>query len=62
MIRVESGKSVRVGPIVRFLEDHGAEVSEARKMRPSLEDIFVLITGIEANALRGEKEKKGGAQ
>jgi ABC-2 type transport system ATP-binding protein len=59
-IRVEAGQPVHVGPLVRFLEDNGVEVSEARRMRPSLEDIFVNITGIKADALRKEKEKKGG--
>jgi ABC-2 type transport system ATP-binding protein len=61
-IRVESDAPVRVGPLVRFLEDHGAEVTEARRMRPSLEDVFVAITGIEADTMRKEKEKKGGGQ
>jgi ABC-2 type transport system ATP-binding protein len=61
-IRVESGEPVQVGPLVRFLEDNGAEVAEARRMRPSLEDIFVGITGIEAEAMRKEKEKKGGGR
>jgi ABC-2 type transport system ATP-binding protein len=62
LIRVEAGKPVRVGPLVRFLEEQGAEVAEARRMRPSLEDIFVQITGIEANEMRKEKEKAGGGQ
>ncbi|MBN1919509.1 MAG: ABC transporter ATP-binding protein [Verrucomicrobia bacterium] len=58
-IRLESFSPVRVGPVVRFLEDHGAEVSEARKIRPSLEEVFVHITGIEAGAMKQEKEKTG---
>jgi len=62
LIRVESGEPVRVGPLVRFLEEQGGEVAEARRMRPSLEDIFVQITGIEADAMRKEKEKAGGGQ
>lgn len=61
-MRVESEKPVQVGPLVRFVEDNGVEVTEARRMRPSLEDIFVSITGIEADAMRKEKEKKGGGQ
>lgn len=61
-LRVESDKPVRVGPLIRFLEEHGAEVSEARRMRPSLEDVFVEITGIEADAMREDKEKSGGGQ
>ena len=59
MIRVEAREPIGVGPLVRFLEDYEAEVSEARKIRPSLEDIFVSITGIEAAAMRKEKEKGG---
>jgi len=63
LVRVESDAAIRVGPLVRFLEELGAEVSEARRMRPSLEDVFVRITGIEAGAMRKEKEKAaGGAQ
>ena len=42
-IRVEASEPVRVGPLVRFLEDRGAEVTEARKIRPSLEDVFVEV-------------------
>jgi ABC-2 type transport system ATP-binding protein len=58
-LRVESPEPVRVGPLVRLLEDRGAEVSEARMLRPSLEDVFVEITGIEAGAMKQEKEKSG---
>ena len=56
-VLVESSEPVRVGPLVRLLEDMGAEVSEARKVRPSLEDVFVDITGIEAGMMKQEKEK-----
>ncbi len=56
-IRVESPEPVRVGLLVRFLEDRGAEVTEARKIRPSLEDVFMQITGLEAAAMQQEKEK-----
>lgn len=62
VLRVEADAPIRVGPLVRFLEDEGAEVSEARRIRPSLEDVFVGMTGIEADAMRKEKEKKGGGQ
>lgn len=60
IIRVESDEPVRVGHLVRFLENHGVEVSEARRIRPSLEDIFVKITGVEPDAMQKEKEKAGG--
>jgi ABC-2 type transport system ATP-binding protein len=58
-VRVESPSPVRVGPLVRFLEDHGAEVREARLVRPSLEEVFVEVTGVEASAMKREKEKAG---
>jgi len=56
-IRVESHQPVQVGPLVRLLEDRGVEVFEARKIRPSLEDVFVRVTGIEAETMRREQEK-----
>jgi len=60
LIRVKAGEPIHVGPLVRFFEDQGADVTEARRMRPSLEEVFVRITGIEADALRKEKERTGG--
>lgn len=56
-IRVESSRPIRVGPLVRLMEDAGAEVYEARRIRPTLEDVFVKITGIEAGMMKREKEK-----
>ncbi len=57
LIRIESASPVQVGPLVRFLEDHGAEVLEARRIRPSLEEVFVDITGIETNAMNKGNNK-----
>jgi ABC-2 type transport system ATP-binding protein len=45
---------------VRFLEDRAVEVTEARKIRPSLEEVFIDITGIKAEIMGREKEKTGG--
>jgi ABC-2 type transport system ATP-binding protein len=59
-IRIESAEAVNVGPLVRFLEEHGIQVTEARRYLPSLEDVFVQITGIEAGLMLKEKEKAGG--
>jgi len=58
-VRIESTEPIRVGSLVRFLEDSGAEVAEARKVQPSLEDVFVRVTGLEAAAMKREKEKGG---
>jgi ABC-2 type transport system ATP-binding protein len=59
-LRVISTHTVALGPFIRLLEEQGAQVYEARKLRPSLEDVFVRITGVEAERLRREKEKGGG--
>jgi len=59
-IRVESAETIHVGPLVRFLEDRGVQVTEARRHLPSLEDVFVQVTGIEAGLMQREKEKVGG--
>ncbi len=56
-IRVESSGRIRAGELVRFLEDRGAEVEEARIVRPSLEDVFVRVTGIEASAMKQDRPK-----
>jgi len=59
-IRIESTEPVNVGPLVRFLEERNIQVTEARRHVPSLEDVFVQITGIEAGLMHREKEKAGG--
>ncbi len=59
LIRIEADRPILAGAVVRFLEEHGIEVSEARRIKPSLEDVFVEITGIEADAMKKEKEKAG---
>ena len=56
-IRIESREPIHIGPLVRLIEDSGAEVTEARKLQPSLEDVFVEITGIEASVMKQEQEK-----
>jgi ABC-2 type transport system ATP-binding protein len=54
-IRVESSRPIHIGPIVKFLEDKGVAVTEARRVQLSLEDVFVQVTGIEADAMKKEK-------
>jgi ABC-2 type transport system ATP-binding protein len=60
-VRVESVDTINIGPLVRFIEDQGAEVTEARRLRPSLEEIFVRVTGIELDVMRREEEKGKGS-
>jgi ABC-2 type transport system ATP-binding protein len=59
-VRIESTEQVIIGPLVHLLEERGIQVTEARRQVPSLEDIFVQVTGIEAGLMKKEKEKAGG--
>jgi ABC-2 type transport system ATP-binding protein len=58
--RIESTEQIIVGPLIRFLEERNIQVTEARRQVPSLEDVFVQVTGIEAGLMKKEKEKMGG--
>ena len=44
-------------PVMQFFHDKGVVVYEARALRPSLEDAFVALTGIESFVMKKEKEK-----
>ncbi|MFW5894875.1 MAG: ABC transporter ATP-binding protein [Bacillota bacterium] len=56
-IRIASKKKVELMPFMTFFESKGIGVEEAKIIRPSLEEVFVKITGIEMKRL--EKEKEG---
>lgn len=60
-IRIESTGPIHLGRLVRFIEEQQVEVTEARRIIPTLEDVFVSVTGIEAHILKKEAEKKGSA-
>ncbi|HEK86401.1 MAG TPA: ATP-binding cassette domain-containing protein [Candidatus Aminicenantes bacterium] len=57
-LRVKSNQTIAVGPLVRFFEERGCEIVEARRLHPSLEEVFVELTGIEVELMKKEKEKK----
>lgn len=49
-------------PVMEYFGHKGIAVYEARELRATLEDVFVKLTGIEANKLKKEKEKRGNGQ
>jgi ABC-2 type transport system ATP-binding protein len=53
---IASSHRIALSPILQFLDQRGISVYEAKEMRPSLEDVFVKVTGIEAGKLHIEKE------
>ena len=57
-IKVISLKKIDVSPIVSFLSSNGIYILEAKLIKPTLEDAFVKLTGIEIDILKKEKEKK----
>ena len=54
-----SKERVALSPILQLLDNKGISVYEAKAIKPSLEDVFVKVTGIEASKLKKEKEKAG---
>jgi len=63
MLRARTPQALPLAPLVRFFEEHGVDVTEARVIRPSLEDVFVRITGVALERMKKEKEQgkpKGG--
>ncbi len=54
-----SAQRIPLFPVMEFFHDKGIEVYEARELRPSLEDVFVKLTGIESSVLKKDKEKGG---
>ena len=57
-IKVISQAKIDVSPIVSFLSSNGIYILEAKLIKPTLEDAFVKLTGIEIDVLKKEKEKK----
>jgi ABC-2 type transport system ATP-binding protein len=58
-IRLRSSHPLNLTPLMGFFEQKHLPVYEARIMRPSLEEVFVKITGIELQKMKQEKEGKG---
>ncbi|SDE64927.1 ABC transporter ATP-binding protein [Desulfuromonas thiophila] len=58
-IRLEGEQPIAVGPLVRLIEAQGGEVFEARRLQPNLEEVFLQITGLDAQALQGEAAGRG---
>lgn len=56
---LKSAKRIPLLPVMEYFDRNGIAVYEARELLPTLEDVFVKLTGIEAVKLKKEKEKAG---
>lgn len=57
-LRVVSSETIELLPMLDFLSHEGATVTEARLIRPTLEEVFGRVTGIESERMRQEREGK----
>ncbi|MBN1619963.1 ATP-binding cassette domain-containing protein [candidate division WOR-3 bacterium] len=57
-VKISSPEKIDIAPFVGFLSSEGLWISEAKLLKPSLEEAFVKITGIEIEKMKKEKEKK----
>lgn len=58
-LRLESAESISLSAVVQSAQEMGVEVTEAVRKKPSLEEVFLSVTGIEPENMRREKEKAG---
>jgi ABC-2 type transport system ATP-binding protein len=57
-LQIQSPTPLAIMPFMRFFEKQGVNIFEAKIITPSLEEVFVQITGIESAQL--QKDKEGG--
>jgi ABC-2 type transport system ATP-binding protein len=57
-LRLVSESSIELLPLLGAVSEGGAEVTEAKLIRPTLEEVFVRVTGIESGLMRQEREGK----
>jgi ABC-2 type transport system ATP-binding protein len=60
-ICISSHDEIELMPFMKFFEKRNIRISEAKIDHPSLEEVFVKITGFEIDKLKKEKERKGNA-
>jgi ABC-2 type transport system ATP-binding protein len=57
-LRVAAAGPIELLPLLGALAEGGAVVTEAKLIRPTLEEVFVRVTGIEAERMKQEREGK----
>lgn len=57
-LKVISKNKINIAPIVHSLSNEKVFILEAKINKPTLEDVFVKLTGIDIDVMKKEKEKK----
>ena len=57
-LTVTSAAAVDLVPFLQFFQQNGIMVYEAKRIVPSLEEVFVQVTGIAADVMKREKERR----
>jgi ABC-2 type transport system ATP-binding protein len=55
-LQVVSQGHIELLPLLQFLSTQGVKVTEAKLVRPTLEEVFVRVTGIEIERMKQERE------
>lgn len=59
ILRIHSAVATNLMPFMQFFDESGLTVYEAKMIKPSLEEVFVKVTGIETEKMKKEKERGG---
>ncbi|NLY89448.1 MAG: ABC transporter ATP-binding protein [Firmicutes bacterium] len=59
-VRIASPEEIELMPFMQFFSANNIKIKEAKIVRPTLEEVFLKITGIKIHKLN--KEKEGGAK
>ena len=57
-IKIISKEKINIVPFINFLANEKIHIIEAKLIKPSLEDAFISMTGIELGLMKKEKEKR----
>ena len=52
--------SETIKKLTHFAEEQGLKIEALNTVKPSLEDAFVHLTGVESEVMKMEKERRGG--
>ncbi|MEG3072012.1 MAG: hypothetical protein RQM92_15230 [Candidatus Syntrophopropionicum ammoniitolerans] len=56
VLRVNTPQLISLSPYIKLFEENNLTLYEAKIIRPSLEEVFVKITGIEAEHMKKDRE------